>query len=85
MDYSLPVSFVYEIFQARIPNGLPFPSPRDLPDPVDEPRFPALQADSLPLSHQGSPQQTTTGTNNLPNAITLEALVARKALCIEAG
>ena len=27
--------------------GLPFPSPRDLPYPVIEPRFPTLQTDSL--------------------------------------
>ena len=30
-------------------NGLPFPSPGDLPDPGIEPRSPALQADSLSL------------------------------------
>ena len=36
-------------------SGLPFPSPRDLPDPGIESRSPALQADALPLSHQGSP------------------------------
>ena len=29
-------------------SGLPFPSPRDLPDPGIEPRSPALQAYSLP-------------------------------------
>ena len=29
-------------------NGLPFPSPGDLPDPGMEPRSPALLADSLP-------------------------------------
>ena len=29
-------------------NGLPFPSPRDLPNPGIEPRSPALQADDLP-------------------------------------
>ena len=29
-------------------NGLPFPSPGDLPDPGIEPRSPTLQADSLP-------------------------------------
>ena len=29
-------------------SGLPFPSPRDLPDPGNEPRSPALQADALP-------------------------------------
>ena len=33
---------------------LPFSSPEDLPDPRIEPRPPALQLDSLPLSHQGS-------------------------------
>ena len=35
--------------------GLPFPSPGDLPDPGIKPTSPALQTDSLPLSHQGSP------------------------------
>ena len=29
-------------------NGLPFPSPGDLPDPRIKPRSPALQVDSLP-------------------------------------
>ena len=29
-------------------NGLPFPSPEDLPNPGIKPRSPALQADSLP-------------------------------------
>ena len=44
-------------------NGLPFPSPGNLPDPGIKPTFPALQVDSLPLSHQGSP-----GTNySAPN------------------
>ena len=32
-------------------SGLPFPSPRDLLDPGTELTSPALQADSLPLSH----------------------------------
>ena len=32
----------------------PFPSSGDLPNPGMEPVSPALQADSLPLSHQGS-------------------------------
>ena len=39
-------------------SGLPFPPPWDLPDPGIEPKSPvspALQADSLPLSHLGSP------------------------------
>ena len=34
---------------------LPFPSPGDLPDPVIEPRSPALQADSLLTELQGKP------------------------------
>ena len=38
-------------------SGLSFPSPGDLPDPGIEPGSPALQADSLSLSHQDSPQQ----------------------------
>ena len=36
-------------------SGLPFPSPGDLPDLGIEPVSLALQADSLLLSHQGSP------------------------------
>ena len=39
-------------------SGLPFPSPEDLPNPGIKPvspMSPALQADSLPLIHQGNP------------------------------
>ena len=39
-------------------SGLPCPSPGDLPDPGIEPMSPvspALQVDSLPLNHWGSP------------------------------
>ena len=39
-------------------SGLPCPLPGDLPDPAIKPAFPvspALQADSLLLSYQGSP------------------------------
>ena len=39
-------------------SGLPCPSPGDLPNPGIEPlssEAPALQVDSLPLSHWGSP------------------------------
>ena len=32
-------------------SGLSFPSPRDLPDPEIEPTSPALQVDSVLLSH----------------------------------
>jgi len=37
-------------------SGLPFPSPGDLLDPGIKPKSPTLQADSLPLSYQGSPR-----------------------------
>ena len=33
-------------------SGLLFPSPGDLPEPGIKPMSPALQADSLPLSHK---------------------------------
>ena len=36
-------------------SGLPFLSPEDLSNPGTEPRFPALEADSLPFELQGSP------------------------------
>ena len=32
-------------------SGLPFPSPENFPNPGIEPASPALQVDSLPLSH----------------------------------
>ena len=43
-------------------SGLLYPSPGDLPKPGIEPVSPvapALQVDSLPLSHQGSPHPVT--------------------------
>ena len=47
VDCNLPGSSVHGILQARILDGLPFPSPGDLPDPGIEPGSPALQADAL--------------------------------------
>ena len=38
-------------------SGLPCPPPGDLPDPGIEPRSPALQVDSLPMSPLGSPPE----------------------------
>ena len=52
MDCSSPGSSVHGILQARI---LEFLSAEDLPHPGMEPVSLALQADSLPLSHLGSP------------------------------
>ena len=36
-------------------SGLPFPSPRDLPDTGIEPRYPALEADALTSEPPGKP------------------------------
>ena len=40
-------------------SGLPFGPPGELPDSGIEPMPPASQADSLPLSHGGSPLDST--------------------------
>ena len=51
----LPIEFSRQKYW----NGLPIPPPEDLPDSGVEPTTsatPALQVDSLPLSHWGSPQ-----------------------------
>ena len=40
-------------------SGLPCPPPGDLPNLEIEPASPAWKADSLPLSHQGSPDKNT--------------------------
>jgi len=44
-----------EFFRREYWSGLPVPSPGDLPDPWVGSASPAWQADSLPLSHLGSP------------------------------
>ena len=44
-------------------NGLPFPSSGDLPDPGLNLRLPHWQVDSLPLSHQGSPNLALANRN----------------------
>ena len=55
MDYSPPGSSSMEFSRQEYWDGLPFPSPRDLPDPGIEPRSPALQADALPSELLGKP------------------------------
>ena len=51
MDYSLPGSSIHAISQQKYWNGLPFSSSEDLPNLGVEPTSPALQVDSLSLSH----------------------------------
>jgi len=55
MDCSPPDSSVHGILQARILEWVPFPSPGDLLDLGVKPRYPALQADSLPSELPGKP------------------------------
>ena len=50
-QYPLSMRFFRQEYWTR----LPFPSPGNLPDPGIKPASPVLQADSLPLSHLGSP------------------------------
>ena len=54
MDCSPPGASVHGILQARILEGVAIPPPGELPNPGIEPSSPALQADSLLLSHLGS-------------------------------
>ena len=42
-------------------SGQSFPSPEDLPNPGIEPRYPALQVDSLPAEPQGKPSSIKRG------------------------
>ena len=54
-------SSVHGIVQARILEYVAVPPPEDLSNLRIEFGSPALQADSLPLSHQGSPVESSTG------------------------
>ena len=59
VDYSLPGSSVHGILQARVLEWVAMASSRG----SSKPRSLALYADSLPLSHQGSPYDYTTKSN----------------------
>ena len=66
MDFSLLGSSVHGILQARVLEWITFPfSPRDLPNPGIEPRFPALRADSLSSEPPGKPQHIGVGSLSL--------------------
>ena len=59
MDCSPPGFSVHRILQARRPEWVAMSSSRNLPNPGIEPvspAAPALQVDSLPLSHWGKPK-----------------------------
>ena len=59
MDCSPPGSSIHGIHQARVVEWVVISFSRRSSNPGIEPTSPALQADSLPLSHQGSPSLTT--------------------------
>ena len=74
INCSPPGFSVRGIFQARILEGLPFPTPGDHPNPGIRPislASPTLQADSLPLEPPGSPAA----------AAAAESLQSRPTLC----
>ena len=61
-DHSLPGFSAMGFFRQEYWSGLPCPPPGDLLDPGIKPlasAAPALQADSLPLSHWGSPLRSS--------------------------
>ena len=64
MDCISPGSSVHGIFQARILEWVAISFSGDLLNPGIELESSALQADSLPLSHQGSPFSTKSGTRH---------------------
>jgi len=53
--HQAPLSIGFPRIWEEYWSGLPFPSLGDLPDPGIKPMSPTWQADSLPLSHLGSP------------------------------
>ena len=55
MDYSLSGSSDMGFTRQECWSGLPFPSPRDLPEPGIEPGSPTFQADVLPSEPPGKP------------------------------
>ena len=60
MDYT-----VHRILQARIVEWVAFPFSRESSQPREDPRSPALQADSLPAEPQGKPKNTGVGSLSL--------------------
>ena len=66
VDYSPPRSSLHGFSRQDYWSGLPCPSPRNLPHPgieLTSPAAPVLQADSLPLGHQGSPRSHVPRSN----------------------
>ena len=60
-----------ELSRQEYYSGVPLPSLGNLPDPGIKPRSPALQADSLHLSHQRSPDLNNTENKMRPSNLHL--------------
>ena len=56
IDYSRQALLSIEFCRQEYWSELPFPSPGDLPHPGNEPRSPALQAETLPSEPAGKPK-----------------------------
>ena len=56
--YKAPLSM--EFSRQKYWSGLPFPSPRDLPNPGNEPGSPTLQVDALLSEPPGNPLEALT-------------------------
>ena len=65
-------------------SGLPFPSPRDLPDPGIKPVCPGMQVDSLPPSHWGS-QLVCQWFDSLPVPAVMACFTKCDQSCYEKG
>ena len=72
VDYNPPYNLSLGFSRQEYWSGLSCPSPGDLPDPGSKsvsPVAPALKADSLPLSYQGSSQTTTESVLKRPMSL----------------
>ena len=79
VDYSPPGSSVHGILQARALEWFVMPSSRGSSDPGIEPvspASPALQVDSLLLSHQGSPFTTSVQFSSVAQSLSRDRLFA---------
>ena len=65
--------------------GPDLPSPGDLPDSGIEPTSPALQAGSLPLSHQGSPKYFIPSLRSALTVPSFTSMKRKHSQCIRIG
>ena len=76
MDWSLPESSIHGILtRQEYWNGMPFPSPGDLPDLGIEPRSPTLQADALPSEPPGKSTEGKLGLILMGRAMLSKSLI----------